>query len=36
MYQSQRRKNNETGKFLNAVEREPVPTRVVNPKASRA
>ena len=27
--------NNETGNSLNAVEREPVPTRVLNPNASR-
>ena len=27
-------KNNEAGNFFNAVEREPVPMRVFNPKAS--
>ena len=27
-------KNNEAGNYLNAVEREPVPTRVLNPTAS--
>ena len=30
------RKNNEAGNSLNAVEREPVPTRVLNPNASEA
>ena len=30
------RKNNEAGNFLNAVEREPVETRVLNPTASEA
>ena len=30
------RKNNEAGNFLNAVEREPVETRVLNPTASGA
>ena len=30
------RKNNESGNSLNAVEREPVPTRVLNPNASEA
>ena len=29
-------KNNEAGNSLNAVEREPVPMRVLNPKASGA
>ena len=29
-------KNNEAGNSLNAVVREPVPTRVLNPKASEA
>ena len=31
-----RRKNNEAGNSLNAVEREPFPTRVLNPNASEA
>ena len=30
------RKNNEAGNFLNAVEREPVQTRVLNPTVSEA
>ena len=30
------RKNNEVGNFLNAVEREPVENRVLNPTASEA
>ena len=30
------RKNNEAGNFLNAVEREPVETGVLNPTASEA
>ena len=30
------RKNNEAGNSLNAVEREPIPTRVLNPNASEA
>merc|ERR1719154_174056 len=29
-------KNNEAGNSLNAIEREPVPTRVLNPNASEA
>merc|ERR1719154_760440 len=29
-------KNNESGNSLNAVEREPVPTRVLNPNVSEA
>ena len=31
-----RRKNSEAGNSLNAVDREPVPTRVLNPNASEA
>ena len=30
------RKNNDAGNFMNAVEREPVETRVLNPTASEA
>ena len=30
------KKNNEAGNSLNAVEREPVPTRVLNPNTSEA
>ena len=28
--------NNETGNFLNVIEREPVPTKVLNPNAIEA
>ena len=31
-----KKKNNEAGNFLNAVEREPIETRVLNPTAIKA
>ena len=36
MFLVQYKKNNEAGNSLNDVEREPVPTRVLNPTASEA
>ena len=36
LFSSYAEKNNEAGNFLNAVEREPVGTRVLNPTASEA
>ena len=35
-FSSYEEKNNEAGNSLNDVEREPVPTRVLNPNASEA